>query len=328
MTELEQNNFMAEMMRYASAADTPEHIMNNLLEYICLMFDADRTCIFEENPDGTYDNTYEYCKFDVMSAMDRLKHISGNDFFYEWNESFKMLQSVVVEDIECYRESNPLLYELLLGKEVTKLVVCPIEVNSVLAGFFCIDNPPIEIMQEISEIVLVISFIFDMMLRIRNYSKAIDESSKKDALTDCKNRKALEWAYDGKFAKDTSICVLMCDLNGLKAKNDLEGHKAGDKYICDAAKLLWEFFGKENTYRLGGDEFVVVCLGNTYDEINKKIDEFTCKSERVGVSMSFGVEYKSQIDQEFEYILKAADEKMYEAKNMYYEKTGKSRRLL
>ena len=61
-----------------------------------------------------------------------------------------------------------------------------------------------------------------------------------------------------KCGKDIEFAIALCDVNGLKIVNDTQGHKTGDMYIRDAAKLICETFEHSPVFRVGGDEFVVV----------------------------------------------------------------------
>ena len=104
----------------------------------------------------------------------------------------------------------------------------------------------------------MIEFMISFMIRLRDNADALEHSALYDQLTDCKNRKALDWAYTEKLEKYFPLAVVMCDINGLKEINDQKGHDAGDKFIVQTAQTLKSVFGKRHVYRLGGDEFIAV----------------------------------------------------------------------
>lgn len=131
----------------------------------------------------------------------------------------------------------------------------------------------------------------------------------RDQLTGCRSRKALSFAYDGDFAKNQSIALIMCDLNGLKKKNDTKGHEAGDKYLCDAAEVLFACFGNENVYRVGGDEFVIVLFDVDLNAVNEKIDKMLVYLELKEVSMAYGFAYRKNAKEPFENLLREADKR-------------------
>ena len=56
-----------------------------------------------------------------------------------------------------------------------------------------------------------------------------------------------------------SFAVLLFDLDGFKAVNDLHGHFAGDQVLCEIARRLGRVIEKNDFLaRLGGDEFAII----------------------------------------------------------------------
>ena len=158
---------------------------------------------------------------------------------------------------------------------------------------------------------------------MRDNADALEHSALYDQLTDCKNRKALDWAYTEKLEKYFPLAVVMCDLNGLKEINDQKGHDAGDKFIVQTAQTLKSVFGKHHVYRIGGDEFIAVLPNVTYPAFQKLLE--TAKSQ-LGDTASLGTTISGTKDTDFESLLKAADAEMYENKKQHYIVAGKDRR--
>uniref|UniRef100_UPI00258532E3 GGDEF domain-containing protein n=1 Tax=uncultured Slackia sp. TaxID=665903 RepID=UPI00258532E3 len=150
-----------------------------------------------------------------------------------------------------------------------------------------------------------------------------EHSALYDQLTDCKNRKALDWAYTEKLEKYFPLAVVMCDINGLKEINDQKGHDAGDNAIVQTTQTLKSVFGKRHVYRLGGDEFIAVLPNITHQVFQKLLE--TAKS-RLGATASLGTAISGTRDTDFESLLKAADAEMYENKRQYYIVSGNDRR--
>lgn len=202
-------------------------------------------------------------------------------------------------------------------------MTAPIKINGKMVGFYGVDNPPKEKLHEISNQINMIEFMISFMIRLRNNADVLEHSALYDQLTDCKNRKALDWAYTEKLEKYFPLAVVMCDLNGLKEINDQKGHDAGDKFIVQAAQTLKSVFGKRHVYRLGGDEFIAVLPNITHPAFQKLLE--TAKSQ-LGATASLGTTISGTKDTDFESLLKAADVEMYENKKQYYIVTGKDRR--
>ena len=319
MEKINHEEFITEMIRFASSAESPSRIINQILQYICDNLHSDRAYIFEDNLDGTYSNTYEYCRDGVSAEIQNLQNVPYEGMLDTWFVEYEKSHNIMIYDMEEYRNTSDALYHLLKPQGIRTLVTGPIEINGKYIGFYGVDNPPAEYMDNISILINMMEFVISMMIRLRNYSKELEKSAIHDPLTGCKNRTALSWAYDNHFDASQSIGIVMCDLNGLKRMNDTKGHLAGDQYICDAAQILCECFGSENVYRIGGDEFAVVLTKISKEDMSRRCACLRDLTASGSVSLSFGVEFCEQHDASFETLLKYADTKMYEDKKRYYD---------
>lgn len=175
--------------------------------------------------------------------------------------------------------------------------------------------------------VLFTSLVF-AVLALLLIKQTTERDSKTDPLTGCGNRKALNAACGKHGAADKSVCVIMGDLNGLKQKNDAEGHEAGDAYIRRAADTLRAAFGARNVFRLGGDEFVVLLFGLDEKAVAQKLRNFDQACADMQVSISYGAAFRPVFDEPFDDILRDADSEMYASKSRYYAQTGSARRTV
>ncbi len=126
-----------------------------------------------------------------------------------------------------------------------------------------------------------------------------------------KSREILEEAV----SRDYGISVMFFDLDGLKKVNDIQGHKAGDRYIKAMADILLE--SKEETdiaVRYGGDEYVILSAHLSEEECVAKFNEIrSCIVEPVSASAGFSFKKISDMSQ-IKYLIEDADKKMYEDK--------------
>lgn len=318
MSTINHEEFITDMIRYASAAESPQHIIRQLIEYIGKRLNSDRAYIFEDNLDGTFSNTYEWYRDGVSKQIDNLQNVPYEGMLDCWFIEYEKSHIIMIEDMEAYRSISEPLYKLLSAQGIKTLVTGPIEINGKYVGFYGVDNPPLETMHNIAHLIEMTEFVISMMIRLRNNTDALEKSATFDPLTHCKNRKALRWAYDGDYQKDCSITIMMCDLNGLKHVNDTKGHAAGDKYICDAAEALMACFGKDEVYRVGGDEFVVVLFQEEIEDWERRMERFRLYTELKEISISYGVSRRNNGKEPFENLLREADKRMYECKNAYY----------
>lgn len=305
---------------------TPEEFTVNYIVFMVaasLLFTADRAYIFEQNDRGTFDNTYEWCKAGVPKEKDNLQDVPYEGIIETWFAQYQESNNVIIHDIEECKKTSEAIYERLKPQGVNTLVTGPIKINGKMVGFYGVDNPPEEKLHEISKLIDMIEFMISFMIRLRNNADVLEHSALYDLLTDCKNRKALDWVYTEKLEKYFPLAVVMCDLNGLKEINDQKGHDAGDKFIVQATQTLKSVFGKRHVYRLGGDEFIAVLPNITHPAFQKLLE--TAKSQ-LGATASLGTTISGTKDTDFESLLKAADAEMYENKKQYYIVTGKDRR--
>ncbi|MGR7023487.1 putative bifunctional diguanylate cyclase/phosphodiesterase [Geodermatophilus sp. URMC 62] len=83
-----------------------------------------------------------------------------------------------------------------------------------------------------------------------------------DSLTGLPNRARFMVALEGALDRATRgrrACVLLVDLDGFKSVNDVAGHDAGDRLLCEVAdSLRAEAREGDLVARLGGDEFALV----------------------------------------------------------------------
>src|SRR5207247_945977 len=96
-----------------------------------------------------------------------------------------------------------------------------------------------------------------------------------DMLTGLYNRLAFEEEIKKEIVKlyqnNTSLAILLLDLDNFKTVNDSFGHHVGDQLLVVVAKQLMENVRKEDfVARLGGDEFVII-LSNIKEigDVNK-----------------------------------------------------------
>ncbi|MCC6790783.1 MAG: diguanylate cyclase [Thermomicrobiales bacterium] len=92
---------------------------------------------------------------------------------------------------------------------------------------------------------------------------ALEEQANTDGLTNLLNHRALQERLDEELARayrdDSTVAVLMVDLNRFKYVNDTYGHQAGDIVLRSvAATLKASVRAYDIVGRYGGDEFMVI----------------------------------------------------------------------
>jgi len=143
-----------------------------------------------------------------------------------------------------------------------------------------------------------------------------------DQQTGVKNRKAFEKEMERLTLSNKDIAICVFDINNLKKTNDLYGHKAGDVFIAEGAKIIknsFQNFGK--VFRIGGDEFCVICEdANKNDVVNamEKLDKTIMKvnkkrTNKLVLAHGFAI-YNKRVNDNIYSIFTEADKLMYENK--------------
>lgn len=318
-TSIERDRFINKGLQYAVSENDPETNINAMLEYLGTELHADRVYIFEYMHDGTFDNTYEWVREGVAPRIDTLKGLPYRGKLDVWFEEFRRYNRVFIPDMEAYRETNPVMYDILKDKGVKRLIVGPLESKGEYLGFFGVDDPPKESMEEIAEIIRLISYFFSQLILQREGQKRLIRYSYYDSLTGVRNRRACLEFESKELDPDGSYGFIMCDINGLKQANDTLGHEAGDQLILDVAKSLREVFGAKNVYRMGGDEFAAYSFAESEEEFNADVEHIKRLLTERQRSASIGTVYCESGAMSNAEVKAEADARMYEEKERYYQ---------
>ncbi|MCR4908427.1 MAG: sensor domain-containing diguanylate cyclase [Lachnospiraceae bacterium] len=317
-TSLERDRFVNHLLQYIMGSMDPDEKIDKVLEYLCSELHADRAYIFEDLGDGTFDNTYEYCAEGVTPEIDNLKGVKYAGVIDTWYEEYKRGGHVLIYDLEKYREVSENMYEVLKPQGIKTLVTGPLILNGSYIGFFGVDNPPVNMMEEISEIIRLLMFFLSELVATRDNQRRLVDYSYHDALTEVGNRRALREYERDNLDTSRPYGFIMCDINGLKMVNDKEGHEAGDAMIKKVASALSEVFGHDNVYRLGGDEFAVYTYEDYRQTFESKIDKVRDMVEQQGIHVALGGSFAQFGDKNYNSRKMEADQRMYDEKRRFY----------
>ena len=165
-----------------------------------------------------------------------------------------------------------------------------------------------------------------MALAIENalkYQQA-ENSATTDYLTGLPNARSLFLQLDRELARckrdNTSLTVMVSDMDGFKQINDRFGHLEGNRVLRLFAQALKDTC-REYDYvaRMGGDEFVVIAPGLTPDASAKKTEQMRALARHAGsevcgediLSLSVGRAVFPADGKDAEQLLAEADRRMY-----------------
>ena len=172
-------------------------------------------------------------------------------------------------------------------------------------------------------------------LQTRREMNAQTKLANTDELTCLLNRHAYEVAMSQypMTVSDTNFTYIALDINGLKVVNDSIGHKAGDELIAGTAECMRVCLGSYGKlYRIGGDEFAAIIYANQQELefLKRDLEETTMRWHGnlvANLSLSVGIATKREFpNYPISELATIADERMYEAKGVYYKQKGIDRR--
>ena len=151
-----------------------------------------------------------------------------------------------------------------------------------------------------------------------------------DVLTGCVNRRAFEsrLAREWRSARrrNSTLAVLMIDVDTFKEINDTYGHTAGDTVLAELGEIMRKTARETDTVaRYGGDEFVVMLPDTAWqgamtfaERLRRNVDEhqFSLESAKIPITISVGVALAKGTDPVTpEDLVQSADRALYKAKS-------------
>lgn len=296
--------------------------INNLLATVNDYFQADRTYVFEIDPDrDVLINTFEYiCGQEVSAQMDNLQEVPVS-VIKVWMQNFRQGRSYYMSDLE--QERGQPSYEMLKAQQVWRLLAVPLMKGGAMVGFLGVDNPRAH--YDDATLLASIQFFVTNSLDRKKQQAYLEKLSYRDMLTGLYNRnRYIERLEAYKQVQDQQIGAIYIDLNGLKKVNDERGHRAGDELIVRAAGTIAGIFA-EDAYRVGGDEFVVILLDVSREDFARKTEQLRRQMQENSVDASIGGVWQASTEN-LEDLLRLADENMYREKKRYYSQADAARK--
>jgi diguanylate cyclase (GGDEF)-like protein len=165
-----------------------------------------------------------------------------------------------------------------------------------------------------------------------------EDSATTDYLTGLPNARSLFVHLTRELARcrrtNSSLAVMVCDLDNFKQINDLYGHLEGDNLLKDfASRLIEACRGYDYVARMGGDEFVIVAPGLSADasvEKASRLHQLAVEAGRriVGrdlVGLSVGTAFCPDDSFDVERLLAEADHRMYSMKSIHHSDAAPDR---
>jgi diguanylate cyclase (GGDEF)-like protein len=188
----------------------------------------------------------------------------------------------------------------------------------------------------ISSSAFILIFLYGTLRRLdreqRDAQSRVAHQANHDSLTDLFNRPAVMEHISARLrdaeaeAAFGGFALLLMDLDGFKAVNDLLGHDAGDDLLKEVARRA-RLTLRDTDYlaRLGGDEFLIVIPQVSDQETAQRValkligvigEPYLLREDRAHVTASVGVSLFPRDARDRESLMKCADLALYRAKHV------------
>lgn len=311
-------------IKHATCEPDPNKSLDILLEFLGKALNGERAYIFEKNIYGGDDNTYEWTAAGVTPEKDNLQNVPP-EVCENWYRYFSEDKSVMFDDIEKMRNDDPLPYENLKNQNIHSIVVVPLYSGNKVIGFYGIDNPPKQNMEQTMNMLKIVGYFISSMIKRRDMMNQLREAGLCDWLTKLGNRHAMNEYISG-IGDSRSLGIVYCDITRLKYMNDTMGHKMGDALIFRAAECLRIAFGDYGLFRIGGDELLAVCVDIDEDTLQSCTAVLRKKAEENSVNIAIGTAWKESYENDLQKLMSEAEKMMYKEKSEYYRRSGIERR--
>jgi diguanylate cyclase (GGDEF)-like protein/PAS domain S-box-containing protein len=223
------------------------------------------------------------------------------------------------------------------------ILMIPITSEAELWGLFCVENCSLARKWNSSEINLLERVALELSVAIKQAklyqqleqaNRELQQLSVMDSLTQIANRRkfdqyiAQEWT---RLSRERSpLALILCDIDHFKLYNDTYGHPAGDRCLIEVAQAISKVIKRpcDLLARYGGEEFVLVLPqtpleGAKYlaQQIRLQVEALKIPHQHSSVDLyvtiSLGVSSCiPHSDFNFEVLIAAADQGLYQAKEM------------
>ena len=270
-------------------------------------------------------NTNEYTELSAKGGFAQLEAgESGGDFFETAQRTMKL--NVHPEDYPIL--SVALQKESLLNSlaDKGKLFLRYRLQKEGVAGLYALFA--IRPQEDSDHIIMAIANVGESKPAEQKYEEAVGSALNilnRDALTGLNNKRfyvQMEMNLDARIGNepDPEFAIVLCDVNGVKEVNSIQGRKAGDQRIVEAGRMLRGVFKDSVIYRIGGDDFLVLLQDEAYRNrkqlMNNLSEVLIFHRESGSVTVSYGMaEFDPKKDFRVQDVFRRADQALQVNKN-------------
>lgn len=215
---------------------------------------------------------------------------------------------------------GPTLRSLVEETGITDAAYVPISPNGEPHGIMAIDSRGHPLSEDVVSRCRALGNVVELALANALAHHELEIQANSDPLTGLANRRGLALYLEGDRGLGP-LSILVLDIDGLKAVNDLRGHDVGDEVLVAVARAASASLREGDLLaRTGGDEFMAVVADadesdarRVADRMIEAVSRITLRGVRVSVSVGYAC---CGSNGDLDRVRQQADEAMYEAKRI------------
>ncbi|WP_394143092.1 sensor domain-containing diguanylate cyclase [Vibrio atypicus] len=206
----------------------------------------------------------------------------------------------------------------------------PLTAHGNTVGMFHLHFPEQDVQESTKQLAFTLAEHLGLALANLSLQEKLRSQAMRDPLTGLFNRRYFEEVMDKEWSKasqeQSSLSLLMLDLDHFKRFNDNFGHDAGDYVLKEVANLLTRTISDNHVAcRLGGEELAIICpetsIQHSLDIANDIVEQvrelhLDMKGLSLGqLGVSIGVVTFPDLNASPDELVKVADTALYQAKD-------------
>jgi len=275
------------------------------------------------------ESSLSLCSSKSIDRKRRTK-IKKGDIFDQW--VLKNKQQLMVNDISSDVRFD--VQQTLVGDELKSLMIAPLVYQSRVVGTLRINAETVETFSiEDFRVFSIVAGLASAALSNAYLYQKTEELAIKDSLTGLYVhryfKERLKEEYKRALLTNTSLTLIMADLDNFKSYNDRYGHTAGDIILKNVSRIIDETVKESGIVsRYGGEEFALLLPKCTIEQASEcaemirsliEKEVFDLRGINTGITISLGIANIPADTLDSEELIKVADSRLYTAK-----RTGKN----
>ena len=271
-----------------------------------------RISIFEENKEGSCDNTYEWCAQGVKKSRILLQRIAISRF-NSWHDRLAQRETISVFSAEELKAGDPDVYAMFIDQGINRALVTLLAFHGKNFGFCILEDPSDEVMEDRELIMPGIRYILSSMIYSRNLVSKLKRMGYIDSLTGAGNRMSLH-EHLKRLDREKAISVICVEVIGWDDAEGEQSHLERDQALVRAGEVLTNIYDTERVFRVAAEEFMVVDSGASKEAFERGLRAIRGLFRECDLLAAVCGEWEQQLTRNIDALIDQAHEKTEEKK--------------